>query len=70
MAEEPRYMALVRDVLALRGYVGVSPRAVERVEGEFCWYLDFDLPEGRLGSLTRFPGQVRLVDHAAGTAAV
>jgi hypothetical protein len=34
--------------MAHKGYADLRPVAVEKEEGEPCWYFDYLLPEGRL----------------------
>jgi hypothetical protein len=38
---------VAHEFMARRGY-DIEPFDVERVEGDFCWYFYYSLPEGRL----------------------
>ena len=38
---------VARDFMRQRGYYK-KPKLIERVEGDFCWYYYYDLPEGEL----------------------
>ena len=40
-----------------KGYSGIEPLDIEKVDGEPCWYFLYQLPEGRLELEVYWNGQ-------------
>lgn len=44
---QPHLMAAA-EFMARKGRPDATPEAVEKVDGEYCWYLDYELYDGHL----------------------
>lgn len=45
---QPPEMRVAQQYMAHKGYPDLEPIDVHKVEGQFCWYFYFKLPEGLL----------------------
>lgn len=45
---QPTYVQVAREFMAVRSYGDLAPFNVERVHEEFVWYIEYELAEGDL----------------------